>query len=81
MNSEKLQSLLLNLQFRPISEFPWRADHSAPAGVVLLYPGGRVILVGHDIQGTTSAHFVGGNPWIDEFNQNPGIKWAWIFNE
>lgn len=72
---------LLNLQFQPIGLLPWGPDKSIPAGVVLRYPSGRVILIGHDIQGSTSAHFVGGIPWEDEINNNPGTEWAWIFNE
>lgn len=81
MSSDLTLDRLLNLQFNQIKDFPWGPGHSVPAGVVLLYPNGKAILVGHDIQGTTSAHFVGGNPWVDEIKQNPGIKWAWIFNE
>lgn len=79
--NERLQNLLTNLQFQPVEEFPWHPDGSIPAGVVLLYPNGEAILIGHDIHGSTSAHFVGGNPWADEINQHPGMKWAWIFNQ
>lgn len=80
MSSEALAERLLNLQFNPIELLPWGPNHSVPAGIVLRYPNDRVILVGHDIQGSTSAHFTGGVPWKDELTPESGITWAWVFN-
>lgn len=76
-----IEDRLLNLQFNPINNFPWGPNDSVPAGVVLRYPNGRAILVGHDIQGSTSVHFTGGVPWKDELTADSGIEWAWVFNE
>lgn len=81
MPKDKLQTRLLNLQFQPVGLFPWGPDHSVPAGVVLRYPDKRAILIGHDIHGSTSAHFIGGIPWKDELANHPGLTWAWLFNE
>lgn len=76
-----LQDQLLNRQFNPIETLPWGPDDSIPAGLVLRYPNGSAILIGHDIQGSTSAHFTGGVPWKDELTNYPGITWAWVFNQ
>ena len=76
--TSKLKKTLTNRQFFPAESLPWQ-EGSLPAGVVLLYPDGRSTLIGHDIQGSTSAHFVGGIPWRDEINSHPGIQWAWVF--
>ncbi len=75
-----IRDRLLNLQFNSIDSFPWR-DDSVPAGVVLLFPNGEPILIGHDLQGSVSTHFTGGLPWKDQLTPDSGIKWAWVINE
>ena len=77
----KMRERLLNLQFNDIRTLPWSENGSISAGLVLLFPNGEPVLIGHDIQGSTSAHFIGGLPWKEQLTEDSGVKWAWVFNE
>lgn len=75
-----LRESLARLRYHPAATIPWGDDKSLPAGIVLR-AGGEYIVVGHDLHGSTSAHFTGGVPWHDALAQMPDLSWAWLFTE
>lgn len=78
---ERLKEHLERLAYHPLSTLPWGEDDSLPAGIVIRVRN-RYIIIGHDMQGSTSAHFIGGEPWKDCLRDaREGVSWAWIFNE
>ena len=75
-----LKEALSRLSFNPAQTIPWSENKALPAGIVLR-SSGEYIIVGHDLHGSTSAHFTGGIPWMDAISEMPDLTWAWLFTE
>ena len=75
-----LKEALSRLSYHPAHTIPWADDKALPAGIVLR-SNGEYIIVGHDLHGSTSAHFTGGIPWMDVISEMPDLTWAWLFTE